>query len=70
MSHRSFTHLDALESEAIHIMREVAAECTNPALLFREEKTLLCCFVLQKAFRQGDSRFPSYTLIQNIIFLR
>ena len=27
-------HLDALESEAIHIMREVAAECANPALLF------------------------------------
>ncbi|HEX7650010.1 MAG TPA: sulfate adenylyltransferase small subunit, partial [Noviherbaspirillum sp.] len=27
-------HLDWLESEAIHIMREVAAECTNPALLF------------------------------------
>ena len=27
-------HLDALESEAIHILREVAAECSNPALLF------------------------------------
>ena len=27
-------HPDWLESEAIHIMREVAAECTNPALLF------------------------------------
>ena len=27
-------HLDWLESEAIHIMREVAAECANPALLF------------------------------------
>ncbi len=27
-------HLDALESEAIHILREVAAECANPALLF------------------------------------
>ena len=27
-------HLDWLESESIHIMREVAAECSNPALLF------------------------------------
>ncbi|MBC6961840.1 MAG: sulfate adenylyltransferase small subunit, partial [Nitrosomonas sp.] len=35
MNQRSYvTHLDALESEAIHIMREVAAECTNPVLLF------------------------------------
>ena len=30
----TWTHLDALESEAIHILREVAAECNNPALLF------------------------------------
>jgi sulfate adenylyltransferase subunit 2 len=27
-------HLDALEAEAIHILREVAAECANVALLF------------------------------------
>ena len=27
-------HLDWLESEAIHIMREVVAETRNPALLF------------------------------------
>ncbi|MDP2805943.1 MAG: sulfate adenylyltransferase small subunit, partial [Gallionellaceae bacterium] len=34
MRKHTFTHLDALESESIHIMREVAAECKNPALLF------------------------------------
>ena len=28
-------HLDWLESEAIHIMREVAAECSNPVLLIK-----------------------------------
>lgn len=28
------SHLDELESEAIYILREVAAECNNPALLF------------------------------------
>ena len=27
-------HLDWLEFESIHILREVAAECSNPALLF------------------------------------
>jgi hypothetical protein len=26
----TFTHLDALESEAIHVMREVASERTAP----------------------------------------
>ena len=27
-------HLDWLEAESIHIIREVVAECSNPALLF------------------------------------
>jgi sulfate adenylyltransferase subunit 2 len=31
---RGWTHLDALEAEAIFILREVAAECRNVALLF------------------------------------
>jgi sulfate adenylyltransferase subunit 2 len=31
---RAWTHLDALEAEAIFILREVAAECGNVALLF------------------------------------
>ena len=30
----SAPHLDALEAEAIHILREVVAECANSALLF------------------------------------
>ena len=29
-----FTHLKRLEAEAIHIMREVAAECENPVMLY------------------------------------
>ena len=28
------THLDTLESEAVHVIREVVAECERPALLF------------------------------------
>lgn len=30
----SLSHLEYLESESIHILREVASECENPALLF------------------------------------
>lgn len=59
MSHRSFTHLDALESEAIHIMREVAAECTNPALLFSGGKdSIVLLRLAEKAFRPGRFPFP------------
>jgi sulfate adenylyltransferase subunit 2 len=31
---RPWTHLDALEAESIFILREIAAQCTNVALLF------------------------------------
>ena len=37
----TLTHLEALESESIHILREVAAECRNPALLFSGGKDSL-----------------------------
>ena len=33
-AHRPLTHLEVLESEAIHVMREVAAELERPVLLF------------------------------------
>ena len=33
VSTRALSHLDELESEAIHIMREVAAERERPVLL-------------------------------------
>ena len=49
-------HLDWLESEAIHIMREVAAECTNPALCFQVVKILWCyCVSLKKPFVRVNS---------------
>lgn len=52
-------HLDALESEAIHIMREVAAECTNPALLFSGGKdSVVLLRIAEKAFRPGKFPFP------------
>ena len=59
MSHRSFTHLDALESEAIHIMWEVAAECTNTVLLFSGGKdSIVLIRLAEKAFRPGRFPFP------------
>src|SRR5450830_1559475 len=52
-------HLDALESEAIHILREVAAECSNPALLFSGGKVSVVVLRLtEKAFRPGKFPFP------------
>ncbi|MES2152841.1 MAG: sulfate adenylyltransferase subunit CysD [Pseudomonadota bacterium] len=52
-------HLDALESEAIHIMREVAAECANPALLFSGGKdSVVLLRIAEKAFRPGKFPFP------------
>jgi len=53
------SHLDWLESEAIFIMREVAAECARPVLLFSGGKD--SCVLLrlaEKAFRPGKFPFP------------
>jgi sulfate adenylyltransferase subunit 2 len=45
------TYLDALENEAIHIIREAVAETRNPALLFSAGKDSLVLLTLaQKAF--------------------
>ncbi|MHB8116693.1 MAG: sulfate adenylyltransferase subunit CysD [Acidithiobacillus ferrivorans] len=52
-------HLDWLESEAIHIMREVAAECGKPALLFSGGKdSVVLVRIAEKAFRPGKFPFP------------
>ena len=59
MNNPPFTHLDALESEAIHIMREVAAECANPVLLFSGGKdSIVLLRLAEKAFRPGRFPFP------------
>ncbi|MDW7653168.1 MAG: sulfate adenylyltransferase subunit CysD [Nitrosomonadaceae bacterium] len=53
------SHLDTLESEAIHILREVAAECINPALLFSGGKdSIILLRLAEKAFRPGRFPFP------------
>ena len=53
------THLDSLESEAIHVMREVAAEFERPVLLFSGGKdSVVLTRLAEKAFRPGRFPFP------------
>lgn len=53
------SHLQQLEAESIHIMREVAAECQRPVLLYsigKDSSVLLR--LAQKAFYPGSIPFP------------
>jgi sulfate adenylyltransferase subunit 2 len=53
------SHLKELESESIHILREVAAQFENPALLFSGGKDSIVCFHLaRKAFFPAKVPFP------------
>ncbi|MEO8628232.1 MAG: sulfate adenylyltransferase subunit CysD [Betaproteobacteria bacterium] len=56
---RQRTHLDWLESEAVHILREVVGECANPALLFSGGKdSAVVLRLAEKAFRPAAIPFP------------
>ena len=56
---RTLSHLDELESEAIHIMREVAAERESPVLLFSGGKdSIVLLRLAEKAFRPAKFPFP------------
>jgi len=55
----TLAHLDWLEAEAIHILREVAGQCANPVLLFSGGKdSLVLLRLAEKAFRPGRFPFP------------
>lgn len=52
-------HLQYLETEAIHIIRESAAEFERPAILFSGGKDSICLLRLaEKAFRPSDIPMP------------
>src|SRR5213592_2598932 len=55
----ALSHLRALEAEAIHVIREVAAEREKPALLFSGGKdSIVLVRLAQKAFAPGRVPFP------------
>jgi len=55
----TLTHLERLESEAIHIMREVAAEASNPVMLYSIGKdSSVMLHLARKAFYPGKPPFP------------
>ncbi|MDR3405208.1 MAG: sulfate adenylyltransferase subunit CysD [Chthoniobacter sp.] len=59
MSSYHLDHLQYLETESIHIMREVAAEFERPTLLFSGGKDSICLLRLaEKAFRPSDIPMP------------
>src|SRR5436190_14422668 len=57
--HRELSHLEALESESIHIIREVAAEFERPVLLFSGGKdSAVMLRLAEKAFAPAPIPFP------------
>jgi sulfate adenylyltransferase subunit 2 len=53
------THLQRLEAEAIHIMREVVAECENPVMLYSIGKdSTVMLHLARKAFFPARPPFP------------
>lgn len=55
----SLTHLQRLEAESIHIMREVAAQCENPVMLYSVGKdSSVMLHLAQKAFFPSKPPFP------------
>lgn len=59
LSGLTLTHLDRLEAEAIHIMREVVASCENPVMLYSVGKdSSVMLHLAQKAFYPAPPPFP------------
>jgi sulfate adenylyltransferase subunit 2 len=55
----ALTHLERLEAESIHILREVVAECENPVLLYSIGKdSAVMLHLAMKAFYPAKPPFP------------
>ena len=53
------SHLDRLEAESIHIIREVAAQCENPVMLYSVGKdSSVMLHLAEKAFYPSPPPFP------------
>jgi sulfate adenylyltransferase subunit 2 len=56
---KTLTHLERLEAEAIHIMREVVAEAENPVMLYSVGKdSAVMLHLAKKAFYPSTPPFP------------
>ena len=56
---QSLTHLQTLEAESIHIMREVVAECERPVMLYSIGKdSAVMLHLAMKAFYPAKPPFP------------
>jgi sulfate adenylyltransferase subunit 2 len=56
---RTLTHLEQLEAESIHIMREVVAETENPVMLYSVGKdSAVMLHLAMKAFHPSKPPFP------------
>ena len=56
---RTLTHLEQLEAESIHIMREVVAETEHPVMLYSVGKdSAVMLHLAMKAFHPGRPPFP------------
>ena len=56
---RSLTHLDRLEAESIHILRETVAEAARPVMLYSIGKdSAVMLHLAKKAFFPGPPPFP------------
>jgi sulfate adenylyltransferase subunit 2 len=59
MPSQNLSHLDQLEAESIHIIREVAAECAKPVMLYSIGKdSAVMLHLARKAFHPGRLPFP------------
>jgi len=59
MVKESLSNLEQLESEAIHIIREVVAQATNPVMLYSIGKdSAVMLHLAKKAFYPGNPPFP------------
>ncbi len=59
MAQKQLTHLQQLEAESIHIMREVAAEFDNPVMMYSVGKdSAVMLHLAMKAFAPGKPPFP------------
>ena len=60
------SHLDELEAEAIYIIREVAAECEKPVMLYSIGKDSSVMLHLNEGILSGEAAISVFTCKYNL----